>query len=69
MLAQIGTFVIYDDFSVVFDRAVGGSAAVLGMLLVLWGLAGTFSNLITGRVLDRIGSRKVVVVMLVAVAV
>ncbi|WP_304991314.1 MFS transporter [Burkholderia plantarii] len=47
VLAQIGTFVIYDDFSVVFDRAVGGSAAVLGMLLVLWGLAGTFSNLMT----------------------
>ncbi|WP_070106390.1 MFS transporter [Burkholderia plantarii] len=68
VLAQIGTFVIYDDFSVVFDRAVGGSAAVLGMLLVLWGLAGTFSNLMTGRVLDRIGLRKVVVVMLVAVA-
>ncbi|MGF6758108.1 hypothetical protein [Paraburkholderia sp. GAS42] len=37
------------------------------MLLVLWGLAGTVTNLLTGRVLDRIGSRKVIIVMLIAV--
>ena len=68
VLAQIGTFIIYNYVAVVFDRATGGSPAVLGVLLVLWGLAGTFSNLLAGRVLDRIGSRKVVFVMLIAVA-
>jgi MFS transporter, DHA1 family, inner membrane transport protein len=67
VLAQIGTFIIYNYFSVVFDRATGGNPTVLGVLLVLWGLAGTFSNLMTGRVIDRIGSRKVVIAMLVAV--
>jgi MFS transporter, DHA1 family, inner membrane transport protein len=67
VLAQIGTFIIYNYFAVVFDRATGGSPGLLGALLVLWGLAGTFSNLMTGRVLDRIGSRKVVIVMLIAV--
>jgi MFS transporter, DHA1 family, inner membrane transport protein len=67
VLAQIGTFIIYNYVAVVFDRATGGSPGVLGFLLVLWGLAGTFSNLLAGRVLDRIGSRKVVTVMLVAV--
>jgi MFS transporter, DHA1 family, inner membrane transport protein len=67
VLAQIGTFTIYNYVAVVFDRATNGSPAVLGFLLVLWGLAGTFSNLLAGRVLDRIGSRKVVIVMLTAV--
>ncbi|SAK89175.1 major facilitator transporter [Caballeronia hypogeia] len=67
VLAQIGTFIIYNYVAVVFDRATGGSPSVLGGLLVLWGLAGTFSNLLAGRVLDRIGSRKVVTVMLIAV--
>lgn len=67
VLAQIGTFIIFNYFAVIFDRAISGSAGVLGGLLVLWGLAGTFSNLMTGRVLDRIGSRKVVIAMLIAV--
>jgi MFS transporter, DHA1 family, inner membrane transport protein len=69
LLAQIGTFIVYTYFSVVFDRAIGGNAAVLGGLLVMWGLAGTLSNLLTGRVLDRIGARKVVIVMMLAVTV
>jgi MFS transporter, DHA1 family, inner membrane transport protein len=68
VLAQIGTFIIFSYFSVVFDRATGHSALTLGALLVLWGLAGTFSNLLTGRVLDRIGSHKVVLIKLSIVA-
>ncbi|MDR5782414.1 MFS transporter [Caballeronia sp. LZ065] len=68
VLAQIGTFIIFSYFAVVFDRATGHSPLVLGGLLVLWGLAGTFSNLLTGRVLDRIGSHKVVVIKLTIVA-
>ncbi|SPB13826.1 major facilitator transporter [Caballeronia novacaledonica] len=67
VLAQIGTFIIYNYFAVVFDRATGGNANVLGGLLVLWGLAGTFSNLVAGRALDKIGPRKVVIFMLIAV--
>ncbi|WP_042309741.1 MFS transporter [Paraburkholderia terrae] len=67
VLAQIGTFIIYNYFAVVFDRATGGNPGLLGGLLVLWGVAGTFSNLMTGRVLDRIGSRKVVIGMLIAI--
>ncbi|WP_245254105.1 hypothetical protein [Paraburkholderia sp. LEh10] len=69
MLAQIGTFIIFSYFSVVFDRAIGHSAPVLGGLLVLWGLAGTFSNLLTGRILDKIGSHKVVLIKLTIVAI
>jgi DHA1 family inner membrane transport protein len=69
VLAQIGTFIIFSYFSVVFDRAIGNSALVLGGLLVLWGLAGTLSNLLTGRILDRIGSHKVVPIKLTIVAI
>ncbi|MFM0439453.1 MFS transporter [Paraburkholderia strydomiana] len=68
VLAQVGTFIIFSYFSVVFDRAIDHNPKILGALLVLWGLAGTFSNLLTGRVLDRIGSRKVVVAKLTVVA-
>ncbi|KLU20555.1 MFS transporter [Caballeronia mineralivorans PML1(12)] len=60
VLAQIGTFIIFSYFAVVFDRATGHNALVLGGLLVLWGLAGTCWNLLTGRILDRIDSHKVV---------
>ncbi|WP_321796857.1 MFS transporter [Caballeronia sp. J97] len=68
VLAQTGTFIIFSYFSVVFDRATGHGAMVLGGLLVLWGLAGTFSNLLTGRILDRIGSHRVVLIKLAIVA-
>ncbi|RKP47680.1 MFS transporter [Pararobbsia silviterrae] len=68
VLSQVGTFIVFSYFSVVFDRAVDNRPMVLGALLVLWGLAGTVSNLLTGRVLDRIGSRKVVIAKLTVVA-
>lgn len=68
LLAQTGTFVIYTYFAVVFDRAVGNSATVLGGLLVLFGLAGTTSNILTGRLVDKIGVRKVAIFMMSAVA-
>lgn len=68
VIFQVGTFLIFSYFSVVFDRATGHNSTVLGVLLILYGLAGTVSNLLTGRVLDRIGSRKVIIGMLIALA-
>lgn len=59
-----GIFSVYTYFSVIFDRAIGGSTIVLGALLVLWGAAGTVANLTSGRLIDTIGSRKVIVGML-----
>lgn len=59
LLGQTGNFIIYTYFAVVFDRVIGGSTAFLGALLVLWGSAGTAMNLASGRISDRIGSRKV----------
>jgi predicted MFS family arabinose efflux permease len=66
LLAMSGIFIPYTYFAVVFDRAIGGNPAMIGGLLVMWGLAGTVANLFAGRLIDRIGSRKVVTVMLTA---
>lgn len=57
-------FTIYTYFAAVFARAIGGDPKVLAGLLVLWGVAGTISNLLVGRLIDRIGSRKVLLAML-----
>lgn len=39
------------------------------MLLVLWGAVGTFANLASGRLIDRIGSRRVILAMLTVLAI
>lgn len=62
-----GAFTVYTYFSVVFKDAIGGNPLLFGGLLVLWGVAGTASNLLGGRLVDRIGSRKVLVTMLTLV--
>jgi predicted MFS family arabinose efflux permease len=59
-----GIFIPYTYFAVVFDRAIGSNPAMIGGLLVMWGLAGTASNLLAGRLIDSIGTRKVIVAML-----
>lgn len=64
LLALTGIFTVYTYFAVAFDRAIGGNTVVLGILLVLWGVAGTAANLLSGRLIDTIGSRKVIVTML-----
>jgi predicted MFS family arabinose efflux permease len=53
-------FTVYTYFAVAFDRAIGNDAVVLGALLVLWGAGGTVANLAFGRLVDRIGSRSVI---------
>jgi predicted MFS family arabinose efflux permease len=60
-------FTIYTYFAVVFGGAIGGNPTVLAGLLVVWGAAGTISNLLAGRLIDTIGSRKVLVTMLASV--
>jgi predicted MFS family arabinose efflux permease len=64
-LYQSGHFVIYTYFTVVFDRAIGHNAVLTGILLVIWGISGTISNLVVGRLADAIGDRKLIFAMLV----
>jgi predicted MFS family arabinose efflux permease len=69
MLSMAGFFTVYTYFSVVFDRAIGGNPVVLTALLVTWGVAGTIGNLTTGRLVDRVGARKVLMIVLTLAAV
>jgi predicted MFS family arabinose efflux permease len=64
LLTMSGIFTVYTYFTVVFDRAVAGNGIVLGGLLMLWGVAGTFANLLSGRLIDVIGNRKVIFLLL-----
>ena len=61
LLAMSGIFTVYTYFAVAFDRVIGGQPLLLGGLLVLWGVAGTFANLMAGKLIDRVGSRRVVI--------
>lgn len=63
-LYQSGHFIVYTYFTVVFDRAIGHNAVLTGALLVIWGVSGTVSNLVTGRLADSIGDRKLIPAML-----
>jgi predicted MFS family arabinose efflux permease len=67
-LYQSGHFIVYTYFTVVFDRAIGHNAVLTGVLLVVWGVSGTVSNLITGRLADSIGDRKLPPGMLTVLA-
>lgn len=69
LLYMAGLFTVYTYFSVVFDRAIGGNPLVLGALLVLWGGAGTVANIVVGRVIDSVGTRRILLRMLVSVGV
>lgn len=69
LLAMAGIFTVYTYFAVAFDRVIDGSPLLLGGLLVLWGVAGTFANLVAGKLIDRLGSRQVVIVALLALMV
>jgi predicted MFS family arabinose efflux permease len=62
-------FTVYTYFAVVFDRAIGGNAVVLGILLVLFGVGGTAANLAFGRLIDRVGSRSVILSTLAVLAI
>jgi predicted MFS family arabinose efflux permease len=61
---QSGHFIIYTYFTVVFDRAIGRNAVLTGALLVIWGVSGTISNLVSGRLADSVGDRKLILAML-----
>lgn len=71
VLVQCGTFTIYTYFSIVFGQIIKGNALVFGALLILLGVAGSIMNLAGGRLIDSVGTRKVLntmLLVLVAVA-
>ena len=69
LLYQTGQFITYTYFTVVFDRVLGGNTLLTGTLLVLWGSCGTACNLLAGRLIDKIGNRKIIPALLTVLAV
>jgi predicted MFS family arabinose efflux permease len=66
LFANGGLLMVYTYVGLVLDRATGGDGRILATLLLCWGVAATGGNLLSGRLVDRFGSR---VVMNVALAV
>jgi predicted MFS family arabinose efflux permease len=65
LVYQTGHFVSYTYFTVVFDRVLHHNTLLVGALLVLWGASGMVANLVTGRLADSIGNRKVILALLI----
>jgi predicted MFS family arabinose efflux permease len=64
LVYQAGHFMSYTYFTVAFDRVLHHNTLLIGALLVLWGSSGMVANLVTGRLVDSIGNRRVIFVML-----
>lgn len=65
LVYQTGHFISYTYFTVVLDRALGHDTLLISALLVLWGASGMVANLVTGRLSDVIGNRRVILAGLV----
>jgi len=60
LLVYSGLFLVYTYISQSFDRATGGDSRVLAGLLLLWGVAATIGNMVSGKLTDRHGSRFII---------
>ncbi len=60
LLVMFGIFLVYTYLSLVLDRATGRSGVRLAALLSIWGVAATTGNLLSGALVDRLGSRWIV---------
>ena len=59
LLANGGFLMVYTYAGLVLDRVTGGDERVLAAVLLAWGVAATVGNLLSGRLVDRFGSRSV----------
>jgi predicted MFS family arabinose efflux permease len=60
LAAYAGAFSVYTYIGVVFDRATAGNPGLLAFLLMVWGVAAFFGNLIAGKLTDRFGNRRII---------
>jgi predicted MFS family arabinose efflux permease len=59
VFANGGLLMVYTYAGGVLDRVTGGDERVLAAVLLFWGVAATVGNLVSGRLVDRFGSRVV----------
>lgn len=55
-----GFLMVYTYAAVVFDRVTEGDGRRLAGLLLFWGVGGVLGNLLSGRLVDRFGSRIII---------
>jgi DHA1 family inner membrane transport protein len=60
LFAYGGFLVVYTYSGLVLDRVTHGDGRVLAGLLLIWGIAATCGNLVSGRLVDRFESRRVI---------
>jgi DHA1 family inner membrane transport protein len=60
LCAYCGVFIVYTYVGVTFDRVTLGNGNILAALLLIWGVAATTGNLVSGRLTDRLGSRRII---------
>jgi predicted MFS family arabinose efflux permease len=59
VFANGGLLMVYTYSGLVLYRATGGDERVLAAVLLCWGVSATVGNLVSGRLVDRFGSRSV----------
>lgn len=60
LFAYGGFLMVYTYSGLVLDRVTHGDGRVLAGLLLIWGIAATCGNLLSGRLVDRFESRRVI---------
>ena len=68
-LVLAGLYTVYSYISVVFLPVTKGDGSILAMLLSVWGLGAIVGSLAAGRLTDTYGSRAIVNVTLVCLAI
>jgi MFS transporter, DHA1 family, inner membrane transport protein len=68
LLNLSAVFTVHVYFALVFDRAIDDSPVISLTLLVLFGVGGIVANLALGRLVDRVGSRLVILSTLAMLA-
>jgi len=66
LLAYGGFLMVYTYAGLTFDRVTNGDGKVLAGMLLLWGIAATAGNLLSGRLVDHFGSRRIINAALIA---
>jgi len=65
LFAYTGAFTVYTYIGVTLDRVTNGDGNTLAALLVVWGIAATAGNMLSGRFTDAFGNRRVINTVLV----
>jgi DHA1 family inner membrane transport protein len=60
LFAYCGLFIVYTYVGVTLDRVTHGDGNMLAGLLLVWGVAATVGNILSGRLTDRVGSRRII---------